>query len=410
MSGWALVVAVRMTERAGALFTRAASPAALVSLLAILLLAVGGASAFARRDGADHAAVTVATVLPPSTEALSIPTAPGSDPLALQPSSPAATLAAAPATASPTASAPASPAATETAPSATPTPTPAAAVIVTPAPTPSAAPAPASVPVQPLIQSPPSVGVGEAFGVHVYAPGAASVSIEFNGGTYTAAPSGDRFWLVLGAPLEASPGPRTIRALARNAAGAVLGATAAPLQFTFVPRPVDYLELTEEQGSVLTEDAARLELQLRSAQFAQFDLPKRWAGAFLRPLFGAQTTAFGEGRSINGGPVGGFHSGMDIAADLGAPVHASAAGRVSWVGEMPIRGRSVIIDHGAGVKSGYHHLDATLVTVGSAVEAGSVVGAAGSTGLSTGPHLHWEVTVWGVNVDPLQWATASIEP
>jgi murein DD-endopeptidase MepM/ murein hydrolase activator NlpD len=77
---------------------------------------------------------------------------------------------------------------------------------------------------------------------------------------------------------------------------------------------------------------------------------------------------------------------------------------------MPIRGRSVIIDHGAGVKSGYHHLAETLVSEGSLVEAGQVVGAAGSTGLSTGPHLHWEVTVWGVNVDPLQWTAESFEP
>ena len=401
-------MAIGMGERAGALVRRAASPAALLSLLAILLLAVGGASALARREPADRAAVTVASAVATTAASSEIPTAPGTDPLAIQPAPPTATSTAATTTSSPAPSAPPSTTATQPPPASTATP--AAVAIVTPAATPSASAVPASGPVQPLIQAPPSVGVGEAVRVYVYAPGAASVSIEFNGGTYTAAPSGERFWLVLGAPLTASPGPRTIRAIARNASGAVLGASAAPLEFTFVSRPVDYLELTDEQGSVLTEDAARLELELRAVQFAQFDLPKRWTGAFLRPLFGAQTTAFGEGRSINGGPVGGFHTGMDIAADLGAPVRASAAGRVSWVGEMPIRGRSVIIDHGAGVKSGYHHLDATLVTVGTIVEPGSVVGAAGSTGLSTGPHLHWEVTVWGVNVDPLQWAIASFEP
>ena len=70
---------------------------------------------------------------------------------------------------------------------------------------------------------------------------------------------------------------------------------------------------------------------------------------------------------------------------------------------MPIRGNSVIIDHGGGVKTGYHHLRAILVEVGQEVVAGTVVGEMGSTGLSTGPHLHWELTIYGVNVDPKTW-------
>jgi murein DD-endopeptidase MepM/ murein hydrolase activator NlpD len=246
--------------------------------------------------------------------------------------------------------------------------------------------------------------------LHVIAPGAASVTVELDGATYSASPSGERFWLLLGVPVEASPGPRTIRATARNSAGGILGSSVVPLRYTPVTRPVDYLELTEEEGSVLTPEAGRLELSLRAAQFAQFDPGKRWGGYFLRPLPGFQTTAFGQARSINGGPIGAFHSGMDIAANLGESVRASAAGRVSWVGEMPIRGRSVIIDHGAGVKSGYHHLSEAFVSVGMQIEAGQVIAAAGSTGLSTGPHLHWEVTVWGINVDPLQWTAESFDP
>jgi murein DD-endopeptidase MepM/ murein hydrolase activator NlpD len=182
------------------------------------------------------------------------------------------------------------------------------------------------------------------------------------------------------------------------------------LLYAPVVRPVDYLELTAEQSSVLTEQATATEIAIRASQFASFDQGKHWTARFVRPLIGPQTTAFGEGRSINGGPVGGFHTGMDIGADAGTPVHASADGRVSSVVRMPIRGLSVVIDHGAGVKSGYHHLEATLVHEGDAIVQGQVVGMVGSTGLSTGPHLHWEVTVWGVNVDPLQWTTASFEP
>ncbi|MFN8639635.1 MAG: M23 family metallopeptidase [Dehalococcoidia bacterium] len=149
---------------------------------------------------------------------------------------------------------------------------------------------------------------------------------------------------------------------------------------------------------------------IRSLQFASFDPGKRWnSSLFTVPVAGAQTTAFGQGRSINGGPVGGFHSGMDIGADAGTPVHASADGRVASVVRMPIRGLSVVIDHGAGIKSG-HHLESAVVREGDTVARGQVIATVGSTGFSTGPHLHWEVLVWGVNVDPLQWTTERFEP
>jgi murein DD-endopeptidase MepM/ murein hydrolase activator NlpD len=72
---------------------------------------------------------------------------------------------------------------------------------------------------------------------------------------------------------------------------------------------------------------------------------------------------------------------------------------------MPIRGNSVIVDHGGGVKTGYHHLLDTSVVVGQQVEAGALLGHVGSTGFSTGPHLHWELTIFGVNVDPETWTT-----
>ena len=70
---------------------------------------------------------------------------------------------------------------------------------------------------------------------------------------------------------------------------------------------------------------------------------------------------------------------------------------------MPIRGNSVIVDHGAGLMTGYHHLSRIDVAVDDLVQAGTQLGALGATGLTTGPHVHWEVIVHGVNVDPLPW-------
>ena len=321
-----------------------------------------------------------------------------------------ATSDATPATSSPSASPSPSPTAAIPAP---PTPTPPAVAIVTPAASATAVPAPSGGPVQPLIQAPPSVGVGESFRLHVYAPGAASVSIEFNGGTYTAAPSGERFWLVLGAPLSASPGPRTIRAIARSASGAVLGATAAPLEFTFVPRPVDYLELTEEQGSVLTEEAGRLATRAPRRAVR----PVRPAAALDGRLPAPLCSGPRPPPSVRAARSTAVRLAASTAAWTSLPTSASpCAPRPAGAGLLGRRD--------ADSRSLGHH---RFLCAGREVRLppprrhachGRLTRRRGrlssvppaQTGLSTGPHLHWEVTVWGVNVDPLQWTTASFEP
>jgi murein DD-endopeptidase MepM/ murein hydrolase activator NlpD len=173
---------------------------------------------------------------------------------------------------------------------------------------------------------------------------------------------------------------------------------------------VDYLQLTPDEAAITTPDAAAQEGAIRGLQFAQFDALPRWTELFLRPVDGEITTYFGQGRSINGGPVGAFHTGVDLANDEGTPVQVAAPGRVAWIGPMPIRGNSVIVDHGAGAKTGYHHLSAIQAAVGQEVERGDVVGLVGMTGLATGPHLHWELTLWGINVDPMTWLTTSFGP
>lgn len=379
---------------------------------------VGGVAAmFALRPAAEPPAVTVTTAVSPETTLVPTPLARTATP-SLPPSvasTPSSTASVQPAPG-------ASPAVTAMATNSTgsSTPTPPAATTATasssPAPAPSAPPTPVSSPsplaagAAPFVLAPTAAGVGETFLVRVFAADASAVAVELSGKSYALTAAVDRFWGVIGVPVDAAPGLRTLRVTARAASGAIQGTAESPLLIVEVRRPVDYLELTEEQSSVLTEDAAAIELTIRSTQFASFDAGKRWTGRFQMPVFGPQTTAFGQGRSINGGPVGGFHSGMDIGAEAGTVVRAAAEGRVASVVRMPIRGLSVVIDHGSGVKSGYHHMEATLVTEGEIVTIGHPIGRVGSTGLSTGPHLHWEVLVWGVNVDPLQWTAEPFEP
>jgi murein DD-endopeptidase MepM/ murein hydrolase activator NlpD len=100
------------------------------------------------------------------------------------------------------------------------------------------------------------------------------------------------------------------------------------------------------------------------------------------------------------------HAGVDIARTRRAIVGAPAAGLVADVGQYTLMGRTVLIDHGLGVFSAFFHLDTVLVTRGDLVDAGEQIGRVGSTGLSTGPHLHYGVYINGKDVDPDLWHDA----
>jgi murein DD-endopeptidase MepM/ murein hydrolase activator NlpD len=101
-----------------------------------------------------------------------------------------------------------------------------------------------------------------------------------------------------------------------------------------------------------------------------------------------------------------LHTGMDLHGDLGDPVHATAAGRVVLAGPSGGYGNLVEIDHGAGLATRYGHLSQIDVQEGQWVEAGAVLGEIGSTGRSTGPHLHYEVRTDGAAVDPSRYLRA----
>ncbi|MEX2500969.1 MAG: M23 family metallopeptidase, partial [Trueperaceae bacterium] len=98
-----------------------------------------------------------------------------------------------------------------------------------------------------------------------------------------------------------------------------------------------------------------------------------------------------------------FHLGEVIAADTGTPIRASNDGLVVIADVFGIAGGMTVLDHGAGLTSRYYHQSRIDVQEGQIVRRGDVIGAVGSTGLSTGPHLHWEMRVDDVPTDPLAW-------
>ena len=112
---------------------------------------------------------------------------------------------------------------------------------------------------------------------------------------------------------------------------------------------------------------------------------------------------YGTRRSYNGGEISSYHSGADFASAPSTPIYAAADGVVVLADSLNIRGNTIVIDHGWGIYTLYAHQTAFNVALGDRVVTGQVIGTAGSTGRVTGPHLHWEVWVNGIPVNPITW-------
>ena len=115
---------------------------------------------------------------------------------------------------------------------------------------------------------------------------------------------------------------------------------------------------------------------------------------------GTITSSFGLYRYINGSTTASRHQGIDIAAPEGTPVPASNRGQVVFADFVIMTGNTVVIEHGAGLKTIYMHLSEIDCAEGDIVEQGDIIGLVGSTGYSTGPHLHFEVRIGDQSVSP----------
>jgi murein DD-endopeptidase MepM/ murein hydrolase activator NlpD len=128
--------------------------------------------------------------------------------------------------------------------------------------------------------------------------------------------------------------------------------------------------------------------------------PRIWRGPFRLPRRSRITSRFGTARVYNG-EVQSRHLGTDFAGAVGAPVRSAGRGVVALVANFYLAGRTVYIDHGAGLVTGYFHLSRADVRVGDTVRAGQRIGAVGQSGRVTGPHLHWVARYGAISVDPM---------
>jgi murein DD-endopeptidase MepM/ murein hydrolase activator NlpD len=149
--------------------------------------------------------------------------------------------------------------------------------------------------------------------------------------------------------------------------------------------------------------------------FKKLQTPQKyWQGKFLRPNQGPTTSGYGIRRYYNGVFAKDYyHRGVDYAGGYGSPIVAPAGGQVALVGRVSqgfeLHGNTVGIDHGQGVLSIFIHLSRIDVKEGDRVKPGQVIGAIGSTGAATGPHLHWGLYVNGLCVDPVPWREQGFE-
>ncbi len=158
---------------------------------------------------------------------------------------------------------------------------------------------------------------------------------------------------------------------------------------------------------------ATFERQLHRIRLARANLD-RLSRAFVavpvrKPVFGEIDMSSGFGMRIDPfvrAPA--MHTGMDFRGDTGDPVRATASGKVTIAGPYGGYGKMIEIDHGNGFSTRYAHLSATEVNVGQSIKTGQIVGRIGSTGRSTGPHLHYETRVDGDAVDPQKFLRAGL--
>ena len=228
------------------------------------------------------------------------------------------------------------------------------------------------------------------------------VFVEFQGGRFPLVFSEQRrtYEGLIGIDMNTRPSTYEMKILAKGG-GSDIYFSGLTLQVERVDFGTEELWLPSSMVDLdaKTLDRVNKEERQLASLFRKSREERLWAGAFVCPVEGELSGVFGMGRIINGHRRSP-HTGVDLRAKEGAPVLACNGGEVVLVKPLFFSGKSVILDHGWGFYSMYFHLSEVLVKEGNRVGKGTHLGRVGSTGRSTGPHLHWGMRMSGTRVDP----------
>jgi len=218
---------------------------------------------------------------------------------------------------------------------------------------------------------------------------------------------GDIYYGVVGVSASPTAGPQPgiypLTVTATHADGAQVSVSAS-VQVASGRYNSEYIDLPPDRQALLDPVLIAAENEKLGAVWTIFNPTRYWNGPFSLPIenYTRISSPFGTRRSYNGGPFSSYHEGTDFSATSGTPVYAPADGVIVLAETLFVRGNAILIDHGWGVYTGLYHLSSIDVSVGQEVKQGDFIGRVGGTGLSTGPHLHWDLRIRSLNVDPLQ--------
>ncbi|NDJ35667.1 MAG: M23 family metallopeptidase [Chloroflexi bacterium] len=205
-------------------------------------------------------------------------------------------------------------------------------------------------------------------------------------------------------PFDAEPGIRTVSVSTRDPVTGAQQTFERAVTVTEYRYPLEQIALPLSLVPLLDPAINEREADFLDEVLSEVTTPARAQWPFDLPVpAGIVTSRFGGDRIYNGGLWQQYHTGADFRRSVGEPIYAVASGRVAAAAALEVYGGVLIIDHGFGVFTLYAHCSDFFVEVGDQVMPGQLVAAAGASGRTNGPHLHFEVIVNGQPVDPLAW-------
>lgn len=212
--------------------------------------------------------------------------------------------------------------------------------------------------------------------------------------------AGAAYAAIVGVDLEAKPGPLKVTITGTAMSGRPLE---REVEFYVKAKAFQREELTVaaefDQLSPEVLERIRRERERLDSVFAASSPARLWEGPFVQPVAGGITSPFGYRRVVNG-LARAPHTGTDLRAALGTEVGAANHGRVVFLGDFFFSGKSLVLDHGAGLFTLYFHLSEFKAPAGGLVRKADIIGLSGMSGRVTGPHLHWGARINKARIDP----------